>query len=195
MAVLSRILAILRARPVGRLAAVLTLALLAPTFAARAQDSLEKAVKAAYLYKFAPFVSWPATTFTSPADPFDICIVGNDPFGALLDRATANQHVDGRAILIHRMPKADRKSSCQIMYIGGPPATVKEALQAVAGTPVLTVTDGPEAPGIVDFVMDQGRVRFRLNDQTAADNGLTISSKLLSLAVSVTQRKTTGTKP
>ena len=69
---------------------------------------------------------------------------------------------------------------------------MKEALQAVAGAPVLTVTDGPEAPGVVDFVMDQGRVRFRLNDQTAADNGLTISSKLLSLAVSVTPRRKTA---
>ena len=195
MAVLSRIMAILLARPTGRLAGVLALALLAPAFGAWAEDSLEKAVKAAYLYKFAPFVSWPAASFAGPADPFDICIVGADPFGALLDRAVANQHVDGRAILIHRMPKADRKSPCQIMYIGGPPAMVKEALQAVAGAPVLTVTDGSEAPGVVDFVMDQGRVRFRLNDQTAADNGLTISSKLLSLAVSVTQRKAPGAKP
>jgi hypothetical protein len=171
----------------------LALVLVAPV--AKAQDSAEVAVKAAYLYKLAPYVSWPAGSFTSPTDPLDICIVGNDPFGPVLDGVVANQRIDGRTILVRRMAKADRKSPCQIMYIGGPPATVKEALQAVAGTPVLTVTDGPEAPGIVDFVMDQGRVRFRLNDQTAADNGLTISSKLLSLAVSVTQRKTPGATP
>jgi hypothetical protein len=37
--------------------------------------------------------------------------------------------------------------------------------------------------------MTQGRVRFRIDDQTAADDGLSISSKLLSLAVSVRLRK------
>jgi hypothetical protein len=193
MAVLSRTWATRRERSAKLALCALALALFAP--AVSAQDSLEIAVKAAYLYKFAPFVSWPAASFQGSSDPFDICIVGDDPFGTVLDRAVANQRVDGRAILVHRLAKADRKASCQILYVGGPPARVKEALQAVSGMPVLTVTSGPAAPGIVDFVIDQGRVRFRLDDQAAAENGLTISSKLLSLAVSVTPRRKPEVNP
>jgi hypothetical protein len=194
MAVLSR--TSLRRRPVAHgLAGTIALALLVQTGGARGQDSLEVAVKAAYLYKLAPFVGWPAASPDEASAPFTLCVVGADPFGPVLDRAVANQSVDGRAIVIRRMAKADRKSACKILYAGGPPAAVREALQAVDGAPVLTVTDSPATPGIVDFVIDQGRVRFRLDDQAAAQNGLTISSKLLSLAVSVRPRKTPGARP
>jgi len=55
----------------------------APT---HAQDSLETAVKATYLYKFAPFVTWPQRP-----GPFVICVVGRDPFGPVLDQAVAGQ--------------------------------------------------------------------------------------------------------
>jgi hypothetical protein len=192
MAFLSRTWALKWRWPTGWAAIALGLTLLAPALGARAQESPEIAVKAAYLYKLAPFVSWPAASFAGVADPFGICVVGDDPFGPVLDQAVAGQHVDGRAVVVRRMAKADRKTPCQIMYVAGPPTSAKDALQAVAGTPVLTVTDGLAPAGIVDFVMDQGRVRFRLNDQAAAENGLTISSKLLSLAVSVTQRKPGG---
>jgi len=197
MAALSRspapkpLLAASSATGLAGFAVAITLAALSIAVNAWSQESLEIAVKAAYLYKFAPFITWRANSLT-PSDPFTICIVGSDPFGSVLDRAAANQRVDGRLILVLRMVKADRKSPCQIMYIGGSPARVRETLQAVSGAPILTVTDSPTAPGVVDFVIDQGRVRFRLDDEAAADDGLTISSKLLSLAVSVKPRKSVG---
>jgi hypothetical protein len=34
--------------------------------------SLERAIKATYLWKFAPFVEWPASVFKSPDSPFVI---------------------------------------------------------------------------------------------------------------------------
>ena len=157
--------------------------------------SLEQAVKAAYLYKFVPFVVWTAAALGGPADPVAICVVGDDPFGPLLDRTVAGQRVEGRAIVVRRLAKADKSSPCHILYVGGTAAYVKQALQAVRGAPMLTVTDQPAAPGIVDFAIDQGRVRFRVDDQAAADNSLVISSKLLSLALSVKPRPVAGTGP
>jgi hypothetical protein len=83
--------------------------------------------------------------------------------------------------------------ACQIAYLGGSRAQpVKEALRVLRGAPVLTVTDGPAAPGVVDFAIADSRVRFRIDEATATDDGLTISSKLLGLALSVTQRQVSG---
>ena len=65
---------------------------------------------------------------------------------------------------------------------------MKDGLRALQGAPVLTVTDGAAAPGIVDLVLSGGRVRFRIDDETARASRLAISSKLLSLAVSVTSK-------
>jgi hypothetical protein len=172
--------------------AALLLAVLCPPPVARAQDSLEAAVKATYLYKFAPFVTWPAPG----ADPsFAICVVGSDPFGALLDRAVAGQRVDQRPIIVHRLPVAAHDSACEIAFVGGSRSqSVADALRVLHGAPVLTVTDGPSTPGVIAFVIDQGRVRFRIDDEAAAENDLVISSKLLSLAVSVSPRKASGLK-
>jgi hypothetical protein len=39
--------------------------------------------------------------------------------------------------------------------------------------------------GIVNFVIENGRVRFEVNQRVARDHGLSLSSKLLQLARSV----------
>lgn len=162
--------------------------------AARADPAdLETAVKASYLYKFGPFVDWPAQAFAGPDSPFVICVVGRDPFGSLLDRAVTGQRVGGRAIVVARLASADHGSACQVAYLGGSrDQSVRAALAALRGAPVLTVTDGPGGPGIVDFVLADNRVRFRIDEAAAAENQLTISSKLLGLALSVNQKKPSG---
>ncbi len=150
--------------------------------------SLERAVKATYLYKFAAFVEWPKTVFRSPESPFILCVAGEDPFGPVLDEAVAGQRVSGRAIAVRRMPVAARDSGCDILFAAGSPAqSVAAALAAVRGTPVLTVTNSEgagEARGIINFVIEDGHVRFEIDSAAATVNGLVISSKLLSLAVS-----------
>jgi hypothetical protein len=156
---------------------------------ADAQVAPEWAVKASFLYKFAPFVTWPADAFGGSDGPFAICVVGDDPFGAVLDQAVMGQSIGGRPIVVRRMAKADRTAPCPVLYAGGGAAQVKETLQVVDGAPILTVTDGAGPTGVVDFVVEDGQVHFRLDDDAAARNGLVISSKLLGLAVSVNRRK------
>ena len=171
------------------------LALACPAVA-QAQESLEVAVKAAYLYKFAPFVEWPAAAAHPAGAPFTVCVVGADPFGPVLDRAVAGQKVGDRPIAVRRLATAAHDSPCDIAFLGGSRAqSVKDELVVLHGAPVLTVTDGGTATGVVDFALTEGRVRFRVDDQTAAEDGLTVSSKLLSLAVSVRPRKTSGSTP
>jgi hypothetical protein len=168
-------------------------ALLACALAAGAADadgSIEYAVKGAYLYKMLPFVEWPATVFPAPNSPVTICIVGHDPFGAALDKAVADQHVGAHPIAVHRNA-APGDTTCQAVFISfAGDGTGVQALQAFDGRPVLTVTDsGGPAQGIVSFVIDRNHVRFDINDAEAGRDGLTISSKLLSLARKVQPRK------
>lgn len=159
-----------------------------------AQDngSLEKAVKATYLYKIGAFVGWPDSAFASPSSDVQLCIAGDDPFGALLDAAVQGQQVDGRTVVIRRMRTAESDSQCHIMFISGSAAqSVEDGIKAMSGTPTLTITDSARdagAKGIVHFVIRDKRVRFEIDDQVAAASRLTISSKILSLAVSVKAR-------
>jgi len=151
---------------------------------------LEYAVKATYLHKFAPFVEWPNAAAEFPGGDFAVCVVGNDPLGAVLDRAVSGQQVAGRTITVRRLASVTGNPGCAVMFVTGSDAQPATAvLAAVRGTAVLTVTDGATdsaAKGIINFVLQDDRVRFEIDNSAAAAAGLTISSKLLSLAVHVT---------
>jgi hypothetical protein len=158
--------------------------------------ALENAVKATYLYKFAPFVAWPPSAFGDPADPITICVAGdgaagNDPAGedsveALLSQAAVGQSADGRPIAVRHLTRTDALKACQILYAAGPRAERVAVLDEARAAPVLTVTDGADGDagkGIINFVIQENRVRFQVDVGLATRAGLTISSKLLSLAV------------
>lgn len=151
--------------------------------------SLQAAVKAAYLYKLAPFVAWPADTFAGPTSPFVICVQGADPFHRTLDDAVAGHEVGGRAIVVTRLGRVDGASGCQLAYLAG--STVQSraaAIEALRGTHVLTVTDeanGAGPHGMIHFMLRGGRVRFEVDLRQAEAAEVTISSKLLALAVAV----------
>ena len=173
----------------GRRAILLALTALLLCGGAAADEPLELAVKATYLYKLAPFVSWPGSAFADGAAPLVICIQGKDPFGPLVDRAVAGQRIEGRPVLVRRLAKVDAASGCQIVYIGGSDAQPEAtALRDIGRAPVLTVTDqerGAGAPGDVHLVLMEGRVRFVIDNGQAQQQGLAISSKLLALALRV----------
>jgi hypothetical protein len=158
---------------------------------AQAQDaSLELAVKATYLLKFPPFVEWPAGALA--ADNFVLCIVGNDPFGATLDRAFSGQRIKDRPVLIRRLKSFSIDAGCQMVYASGSAVQpVAGILGALRGNPILSVTDGEgdgRDKGILNFVVAENRVRFEIDDHMAAEAGITISSKLLGLAIHVRSR-------
>ena len=146
---------------------------------------LEYAVKANYLCKFAPFVEWPASALPA-GSPFNICVVGEDPFGPALDEAVRGQAIAGHPVAVRRMATVSGAPNCQVLYIGRSrvqkPA---EVLQQVRGAPILTVSDGPLDGEVVQFVLKDGRVRFAIDAAAAQANGLVISSKLLGLATEV----------
>jgi hypothetical protein len=152
----------------------------------RAEDaSLEDAVKATYLYKFAPFVAWPPSALAKPG-AFTLCIAGADEVTKLVPQAAAGQQVNGRSIDVRHLADGDSPQDCQILYIASP-ATAAPLLIAARGKPTLTVTDGGSPDhGIIQFTVVNHHVRFDIDAGLAAEDGLSISSKLLSLANAVT---------
>jgi hypothetical protein len=166
-------------------------ALSAQAHAGGAPTASEYSVKAAFLYKFGAFVEWPPNAFSSSTSPLVVCVAGEDPFGAALDQTVGGQHIGQRPVEIRRLERVERGAGCQILYIGGSKRqSVADALRNVKGAPVLTVTDGRRGgpQGIIDFTVTNNHVRFTVDPDAAAQCGLTISSKLLSVAIAVRNR-------
>ena len=150
-------------------------------------QSLETAVKATYLYKFAPFVEWPAKAFDTPSSPLVVCVQGDDPFGPVLDRAIVGQKIGVHPVQARRVEVVEAGSGCHIAFIAGSKRQSQaDALKALHGSGALTVTDG--GAGAIRFVIQNDRVRFEIDTGEASSDGLTLSSKLLSLAVNARPR-------
>lgn len=152
---------------------------------------IEYAVKATFLYKFTPFVIWPPSSFPSPDTPLTICVAGDDAVSRLIDDAAQGQRDGERPIVVQHLMRVAPDATCHVLYAVGTDAQPAEAaFDAVRGQPVLTVTDSARGPSraIITFVVENNRVRFDIDDRAAAASGLSISSKLLSLARTVIGR-------
>ena len=174
------------------LAALAALAAIPAAAAAARTQPTEKAVKAALLPRFARYVVWPPAAQPPARPAFQLCVIGRDPFGRLLDRAAAGEAIDGHPVLVRRMTSADSADGCHLAYVQGEAAPdTARLLLALRRLPVLTVTNGRSGPqrGMVHFTIIGGRVRFFIDEAQAAERGLSISSRLLALAAGVRQRR------
>ncbi|HEX3599164.1 MAG TPA: YfiR family protein, partial [Lacipirellulaceae bacterium] len=151
----------------GWRAALLSLVVLALSGTARADnESLEYAVKAAYVFKFTPFITWPTTTFPPAGSPINLCVSGNDEVAKLLPQVAVGQLVDGRPFLVRPLADGADPQGCQILYVANSPSA-PQTLSAALGKPVLTVMDaGAAVHSIVQFVIVQHHIRFDI------DNGM-----------------------
>jgi YfiR/HmsC-like len=159
--------------------------LMAPLHSASASPS-EYALKSVFLYNFCRFIDWPDSAFASPNEPFIIGIIGDDPFGPLLNEAIEGEKYHNRPIRIdHFRTPADIKR-CHLLFVSHAGAgRVDSVLAAVAGKSVLTVSETEDflnRGGMITLTAEQNRVRLRINLAALESANLAVSSKLLRVA-------------
>ncbi|MBX7143187.1 MAG: YfiR/HmsC family protein [Oligoflexia bacterium] len=156
-----------------------------------AEPTAEAKVRGTLLYRLADYVEWPSRAFANSSAPFQICLMGSDPFGPSFDRLLSRiVSKSGRGFSLQRRPigtAAAQLRSCQVLYLGSDLNTRSaDILSSVRRDPVLTVTDGSDE-GIVDFVNQDRKVKFGINKRRAREAGLTVGSLLLDLAAKITE--------
>ncbi len=154
----------------------------------------EYSVKAAYLLNFGRFVTWPGASAARPA--LRICVLGQDPFGPLLEATVGGGKVRGRPVLTARVSQPEQTLQCDILFVSSSEAErwslIREIVQR---SPVLTVSDMPNFArqgGMIQFTLEHNRVRFEVNLEAANLAGLALSSDLLKLAVRITPAQPRG---
>ena len=149
------------------------------------RHELEYRVKAAYLYNFAVFVTWPDEDGAS-LDPIVVGVLGDDPFGELLDATLDGKLVRERPLEIRRYASLEELGQCDVLFVAADQsATVDRILEQVGSRAVLTISelDGiARRGGVVTLYRESDRIRFRVNIASAERAGLKVSSRLLKLA-------------
>lgn len=146
----------------------------------------ESEIKAAFLYNFASFVTWPDAD--RGRAELRICAhgEGTDDIADALRRIAAGRDVDGRPIAIERPVTTPQLRRCDILYSDVTGEAAEQLFDDLDGRPVLTVGDHRDfvrRGGAMRFFILDDRVRFAANPYAAERVGLRLSSHLLRLAV------------
>jgi hypothetical protein len=176
-------------RPVSRMRGRFSLALWAVLLVLPgASDAAtpEAEVKAAYLFKLASFVRWPPD---AGGGSFSFCVAGRGDVAGVLEQLARGQQMGGKAITVVQITggQADVAKGCQILFLGRGVETARALTAATRDLPVLTVGDRNNGTrgGVVDFLIQSGRVRLAIDRGEAARRHLDLNSKLLAVAVAV----------
>ncbi|HYA64658.1 MAG TPA: YfiR family protein [Candidatus Sulfotelmatobacter sp.] len=156
---------------------------------AQATVPLEYQVKASFLYNFSKLTEWPRETFSEREPELVIGIVGEDPFGAAMDRIAEVEKQRGRKLVIKRLRWDQDLKPCHVLFVSrSEKKHLRAILSKVDGAGILTVSEiegFAVSGGMIEFVFDENRIRFDINREAAQRGNLRISSRLLVLAHAV----------
>lgn len=155
-----------------------------------ADDQLALKVKAAFLFNFAKFVTWPPQKSPAAAAPLQLCVLQPDPFGSVLGETVAGKTIDGHPLQLRVSPRITDLRGCHLIFLGETDsAKLASQLAQLSGNNSLLVYESEDtlANGAIRFENSERRIRFEVNLATTERESLQISSKLLSLATVVRQ--------
>jgi hypothetical protein len=155
----------------------------------RAQSSDEEyRVKAAFIFHFGQLVDWPSDTPIDTEKTLWLCTLAEDRFQGALEDSVSGKVIGNRVMRIRHLAEAQDLQSCQILFIGKGQSRRIPAASALHNAPVLTVGETAGfagAGGMIDFLLQDNKVRFAINPAAAESARLKIGSRLLLPAQSV----------
>ena len=172
------------------------IALAVPRFAEAV--ATEAALKAAFLFKFAGYVEWPAQAFPRADAPFVVAVVGADDVAAELERAVQGRTIQDRPIAVRRASGVAAVRGAHMVFVGRTAAAGQAVLAAAQAAGALAVSEG--ASGLdngaaINFVTVDDRIAFEISLDASERAGLRISSRMLAVARRVVPRPRTSGLP
>jgi hypothetical protein len=148
----------------------------------QSQEIEEYQLKAAFLFNFTKFISWPHADASSK---LTVCVVSAKEVAGALEAVTKGKSVDARQVVVQQLSFPAGLETCQLLFIGASGKKAEEILVAARNLPIVTVGEDEKflrRGGMINFVLEDGKLRFEINTDAANRAGINISSKLLSLA-------------
>ena len=152
-------------------------------FSTGEQEFNEYEVKAAFLVNFFKFVEWPSRARDGSAG-YMLCIYGSDPFGQYA-KALDGSKVRGKVLEVKKVSSTRSLKGCNMLFVSSSERRrLNSVLDTVWRADLLTVgdTDGYAQSGImVNFFIEEKKVRFEVNMDAIKRANINVSSQLLKL--------------
>ena len=136
------------------------------------------------------YTTWPENTFATAESPIIIGILGNDPFGELLDKTLLMQQ-SKRRLVARRIHTVSEALQCQVVFIDKTEhRSEAEWLEKLKDHPVLTIGESGQTlsrGGVLEFVFVNARYRYDASWPSMVRAGLKLSAPILNSARKIRQ--------
>lgn len=147
------------------------------------ENPIEYKIKAGYLYNFTKFITWPDNDLST----FNLCILGGDPFGSIIN-PIEKRAVKDKPIRLYRVQTENEINHCHIVYLSRTTAaeislpgilTIGSLSPSLTGDKLKRIA---RAGQMISFFQREGKVKLHINLKGLRSSGLEISAKLLEVA-------------
>jgi hypothetical protein len=151
-----------------------------------AQEPSADQVKAAFIYSFTKYVTWPDGVFQDETTPITIAILSDEKFAQIMTATVEGKSTRGRNLTVILLDDIHYDEQYNVLYTSECFADhCDDVINFTLHKPILTVCnadDFAESGGIIQFFKQGNKIRFAINKKAADKVGLVLSSKLLNLA-------------
>ena len=138
-----------------------------------------------FLYNFSKYIMWPDNQIT---DKFVIGVIGNSAINEhLYSMASAKKEIHGVPIEIQQYNSVSEIGDCHILYVPREKSLEIDKINLLLQSKsVLVVTDKLDIileGGAINFVEEEAKMMFEVNQSIAESKGLKISESLIALAM------------
>jgi len=149
----------------------------------------DSAVKAAFVLRFAGYVQWPVDALGE--GDLVIAVLGDAAMAENLEALATGRSVAGRTVSVRRVASVSQSEGAHVLVVGrARRGDLRSLLRPLGGRSVLVVSSEEralDAGSVINFISEEGRVRFEIALPAARRMGLRVSSELLSVAARVVQ--------
>lgn len=139
-----------------------------------------------FIYNFTKYIKWPDGY--NPGN-FVIGVIGNSSIFESLDEmaTTKKKTSSGANLVVVKYQSVDAIENCNILFVS---SNVLDKLAEIenhtSDKPILIVTDTPGMAtkgAVINFIEQDGKIKFELNEAKARERKLVISGSLTTLAI------------
>jgi hypothetical protein len=140
--------------------------------------------QALFIYNFLSNVEWPQESVGSK---YTVGVLGNTATTACILKYTEGRSIGQKPIEVVEYKHAADLNYCQLLFVAqGKSSEISTVVQKIKGKGCLIVSEKPgmiNSGSVIDFSVIDGKLRYKISEQNAKDQHLSISSKLWQMSL------------
>jgi hypothetical protein len=145
-------------------------------------------IKVAYLFNFTKYISWQDSAKWKAGNSLTLCVTDLGFADGAFEKLRGQQSQGKTLEVVDVRTQQNPAETCHLLFIDQQhQADLTKYSFNNANDGVLTISDIAgfgETQGVIEFVITDSRVKFKINQLLAEFKGMKVSSRLLALAIS-----------